>query len=133
MTLQLRAPFDIAPLNVGLTLQREVNARITPLSGSGGAFAVAWQPMAAGPFPAFSGTLFITRSDSEKAESILTLDGHYHPPLGLAGDVFDAFVGRHIAQATSSDLLERISAFIGGGATFAKREPGDVAAPVGNA
>jgi hypothetical protein len=91
---------------------RNVTARFTPLGNDRRAFAVAWQPVAPGPFPAFAGTLFISPVDANERESILTLDGHYHPPLGVAGDVFDAFVGKHIAQASATDLLERISQYV---------------------
>jgi hypothetical protein len=70
--------------------------------------------VAPGPFPAFAGTLFITPSEAADRESIVTLDGHYHPPLGVAGDMFDALVGKHIAQASATDLLERISLYIDG-------------------
>src|SRR5450631_2175559 len=82
MTFTLRAPFDIAALNVGLTLHRDVTARITPLGDDDGAYAVAWQPAVAGPFPAFAGTIFISPSEADESVSILTLDGHYHPPFG---------------------------------------------------
>ncbi len=112
MTFALRAPFDIASLNVGLTLQREVTARFVPLGDANRAYAVAWEPVAAGPFPAFSGTLFIGESDADPSQTVVTLDGHYHPPLGVAGDVFDAFIGKHIAQASAADLLERMSTYI---------------------
>jgi len=112
MTFTLRAPFDISALNVGLTLHRDVTARFAPLGESRNAYAVAWQPVAAGPFPSFAGTIFITKSETDEDESIVTLDGHYHPPLGVAGDVFDAIVGKHIAQASATDLLERISMYI---------------------
>lgn len=109
MTFTLQAPFDIAKLNVGLTLARDVKARFAPLGSPNSAYAIAWQPVAPGPFPAFAGTIFVTPGDNADDESILTLDGHYHPPLGVAGDVFDAIVGKHIAQASAADLLERIS------------------------
>ncbi len=112
MMIALRAPFDIAALNVGLTLQRDVMVRFAPLGEDRRAYAVAWQPVHAGPFPAFAGTLFITTDEASPDESIITLDGHYHPPLGVAGDVFDAIVGRHIAQASATDLLERITLFM---------------------
>jgi hypothetical protein len=112
MTFALRAPFDISALNVGLTLQRDVTARFVPLGDNRSAYAIAWQPVGAGPFPAFAGTIFISASEADEAESILALDGHYHPPLGVAGDVFDAILGKHIAQASASDLLERISMYI---------------------
>lgn len=112
MTFTLRAPFDISGLNVGLTLQRDVTARFAPLGNDRRAYAVAWQPAAAGPFPAFAGTIFITPSETQPDETIVTLDGHYHPPLGVAGDMFDALVGRHIAQASATDLLGRITLYI---------------------
>jgi hypothetical protein len=114
MTFTLRAPFDIAALGVGLTLQRDVVARFAPLGEAASAFSIGWQPVEPGPFPAFAGTLFVTPSESADRESILTLDGHYHPPLGIAGEMFDALLGKHIAQASAADLLERISLYIDG-------------------
>ena len=113
MPLVLRAPFDISALHVGLTLERSVVARFAPLGQSSEAYAVAWQPAAGGPFPAFSGTIYVT-ADESRNESIVTLDGHYHPPLGVAGDVFDVIIGRHIAQASVTDLLQRITQYIDG-------------------
>jgi hypothetical protein len=95
-----------------LTLARDVIARFAPLGSPNSAYSIAWQPVGPGPFPAFAGTIFVTPSDEKETESIVTLDGHYHPPLGVAGDVFDAIVGKHIAQASAADLLERISLFI---------------------
>ena len=117
MTLTLHAPFDIAKLNVGVTLARDVVARFAPLGVEHRAYAIGWQPAEAGPFPAFAGTIFVTASETAPDESIVTLDGHYHPPLGVAGDVFDAILGRHIAQASATDLLERIARYIDTGAT----------------
>jgi hypothetical protein len=114
MTFTLHAPFDIASLNVGLTLHRDVTGRIAPLGDDAHAYAIAWQPVAPGPFPEFAGTIFITTNDADANESIVTLDGHYHPPLGVAGDVFDAVLGKHIAQASAADLLERISLYVDG-------------------
>jgi hypothetical protein len=112
MTFKLQAPFDIGGLNVGLTLHRDVTARIAPLGDDNRAYAIAWQPVEAGPFPAFAGTIFVSASEADEDESIVTLDGHYHPPLGVAGDFFDALVGKHIAQASAADLLERMAMYI---------------------
>ncbi len=112
MSILLRAPFDISALHVGVTLERSVVARFAPLGQDNEAYAVAWQPSVGGPFPAFAGTIYVT-ADESRNESIVTLDGHYHPPLGVAGDVFDFIVGRHIAQASVADLLERITLYIG--------------------
>ena len=36
------------------------------------------------------------------------LEGAYTPPGGFAGALFDAAIGRRIARATATDLLERI-------------------------
>ncbi len=112
MTFALRAPFDIAALRVGLTLQREVSARFAPLGSDSHAYAVAWEPVMAGPFPSFAGTIYVTTDEFDATKSIVTLDGHYHPPLGAAGDVFDAVLGKHIAQASAADLVQRIAAYI---------------------
>jgi hypothetical protein len=113
MTFTLRAPFDLSALNVGFTLQRDVTARITPLGEARRAYAIAWQPVEPGPFPSLSGTIFIAASEADPKKSIITLDGHYHAPLGVAGEVFDALIGKHIAQASAEDLMERVGAYVG--------------------
>jgi hypothetical protein len=33
--------------------------------------------------------------------------------LGVAGEVFDALVGKHIADASATDLMDRVGAFVG--------------------
>jgi hypothetical protein len=113
MTFTLRAPFDLSALNVGFTLHRDVTARITPLAGGGRGYAITWQPVEPGPFPSLSGTIFIGPSETDVEQSIVTLDGHYHAPLGIAGEVFDALVGKHIAEASAADLMDRVAAFVG--------------------
>jgi hypothetical protein len=112
MTFTLRAPFDLSALNVGFTLHRDVTARITPLAEGDRAYAIGWQPVEPGPFPSLSGTIFIAASETNPEESIVTLDGHYHAPLGIVGEVFDAIVGKHIAQASATDLMERVAAYV---------------------
>jgi hypothetical protein len=42
----------------------------------------------------------------------LVLDGSYEPPLGSAGRIFDAVVGRRIAHATAADLLTHMRDYI---------------------
>lgn len=70
------------------------------------AFEVCWT---AGTrfFPDFRGTLRLRIASIE--ETRLTLEGEYHPPLGPAGAVFDAVLGRRIARATMGDLLRRLA------------------------
>ena len=113
MTFTLRAPFDLTALNVGFTLHRDVTARITPLDQAGRAYAISWQPAEPGPFPSLNGTIFIAASETSEDQSSVTLDGHYHPPFGVAGEMFDALVGKHIADASAADLLDRIAAHVG--------------------
>jgi hypothetical protein len=113
MTFTLRAPFDLSALNVGFTLHRDVTARITPIDGAGRAYAIAWQPVEPGPFPSLTGTIFVAASETNPDQSIVTLDGHYHAPLGIAGEVFDAILGKHIAEASGTDLMERVGAYVG--------------------
>jgi hypothetical protein len=113
MTFTLRAPFDLSALKVGFTLHRDVTARITPLAQGSRAYAITWQPVEPGPFPLLSGTIFIGPSETDSEGSILTLDGHYHAPLGVAGEVFEALVGKHIAEASASDLMDRVAAYVG--------------------
>lgn len=57
-------------------------------------------------FPDFHGTLRL-RIESVQTTR-LTFEGAYRPPLGRFGIVFDALLGRRIARASMSDLLERI-------------------------
>jgi len=58
-------------------------------------------------FPQFHGTL---RLRIETVDSTrLTLEGAYRPPLGLAGRAFDLLIGRRIARATMTDLIDRIA------------------------
>jgi len=42
------------------------------------------------------------------------LDGAYVPPFGPAGQLFDATIGRRIAQATAREFLKDLKASIEG-------------------
>ena len=58
-------------------------------------------------FPQFHGTL---RLRIETVDSTrLTLEGAYRPPFGLPGRAFDMLLGRRIAHATMTDLIDRIA------------------------
>jgi hypothetical protein len=69
------------------------------------AMLVEWQ---AGTrlFPKFHGTLRLRIASVETTR--LVLDGAYHPSLGRFGAVFDRILGRRIAYATMTDLLDRL-------------------------
>ena len=72
-------------------------------------FAVTWEPADGGPYPSFSGRLRVWGEDDPN-ESFIELDGSYQPPLGALGVVFDATVGRSIAERTARDFLRLLSA-----------------------
>jgi len=111
--LNLQANVDVPGVPAPVVLQRAVVATIhknrlpadmTPR------YRVEWAPEKPGPFPLFGGELFV---DGENYESfVLSLSGDYTPPLGLVGKGFDAIVGKRIAEATASNLLERIKSFV---------------------
>jgi len=57
-------------------------------------------------FPDFHGTLRLRIASIET--TLLTFEGAYRPPFGPPGLLFDAVIGRHIAEATMRDLIKRI-------------------------
>ena len=104
--LRLRAPgamqADVAPafavVNDELDLVRSHDA-----------LQVSWTPYAHLPLPAFSGT--VTVRPAPKGATV-RIEGTYDPPLGKAGEVFDAVAGKTIARATIRELLDEIAVFI---------------------
>ena len=72
---------------------------------------VSWKGDDDFPLPAFAGTL-LTWSEGNPKLTFVELDGTYTAPLGDAGAVFDAALGRRIAQRTAKDLLAQIAAAI---------------------
>lgn len=67
---------------------------------------IQWGPHDGGPYPIFEGMLSVEETGPNVCR--IDLDGHYQPPLGLAGAVFDAAVGHHIALVASRQLLNEI-------------------------
>ena len=53
-------------------------------------------------FPQFNGTIDVGADDSA---GVLHLYGSYDPPLGKIGQIFDAAIGRRIAQQCTKELL----------------------------
>ncbi len=74
-------------------------------------YSVGWTPQGGGPFPDFAGELAI-EADDDYNSCFLQLDGSYEPPLGLPGKMFDAMLGKTIAQSTGDHLLQTIRDFI---------------------
>jgi hypothetical protein len=109
-TLALRVPLTIPGLKGGSLVQKDVTAAIKRIHAPSDAFedfSVAWEAVGGGPFPHFTGKLAV-KGDEDYNSFRLVLEGTYDPPLGVAGEAFDALVGHWIAIATARDLLERV-------------------------
>ena len=74
-------------------------------------YEVSWSATGGGPFPVFHGTLTID-NDEDYTSCFLDLKGSYSPPLGAAGELFDAVVGNAVANRVGADLLERIGTYL---------------------
>jgi hypothetical protein len=70
-------------------------------------YAVAWRDAEDGPYPSFDGGLVVA-SDEDYNAFWLVLTGAYAPPGGIGGQLFDAVIGKRIAQTTARRLLEEI-------------------------
>jgi PAS domain S-box-containing protein len=73
------------------------------------AFSFTWRGSGWLPLPVVHG--FITVRPHGALTS-LTLDGQYAPPFGFAGRVFDAVLGRRIAQRSIRRLVDEMAAFV---------------------
>ena len=105
--IALRAPVRLPALQTEIVLQRDVVASIKPLPSNDGTIAamdVEWEPAGGGPFPRFRGKL-TAEGDEDNGDVLLVLNGSYTPPLGIAGQAFDAALGHRIAIATARGLL----------------------------
>lgn len=103
-----------------LMLEREVRATFirlpteeVPTTG----FHVEWEVADGGPYPRFTGWLFLHRGPDDQT-SILELEGTYTPPLGAVGAFFDAAIGKNIAESTAAALLTDIVHAIEGAAAL---------------
>ncbi len=112
--LRLRVPFQGAPSDYGIYFDRDVLVEANRARDEGNlndVLSIKWAPEGTGIFPRFSGTLAVC-GDDNPVRSFIELDGSYAPPLGAAGQVFDAAIGHHIAQATARELLADIKTAI---------------------
>ena len=73
------------------------------------ALAIRWRRRGGVPAPSFSG-LITARPNGPSTE--IRIEGHYTPPLGVLGAIFDAVIGKHIARWTLERFLDQIAAFI---------------------
>ena len=102
--LHLKYPLKLA---AGLVLERDVTVHVNyePQTDLAPAqLAIGWHPDETALFPTFHGSL-IAVERSERACTV-TIEGQYDVPGGIAGVLFDAVVGFHIAHATLDDLLD---------------------------
>jgi hypothetical protein len=58
--------------------------------------------------PDFHG--IVRASIAPRMHTTFTIEGHYLPPFGVLGSLFDAVLGRHLALATLQDLLSDLVA-----------------------
>jgi len=108
--LRLRVPLASLGLPGQFAIDQDVVMTFAPLTDPQGldhGISVGWTPVGNATLPTFRGSLRIT---AEKAKSsVVVLDGQYEPPLGALGKLFDAAVGRRIAEATADELLKTIA------------------------
>lgn len=71
-------------------------------------YAIEWHPSDATILPAFYGVMFACASANGEPP-YLELDGRYEPPLGDAGEAFDATIGHLIAQRTANAFLSDVA------------------------
>ena len=109
--MRLRVPVGPSSEHQGLAIDKGVVATLSRSPQHRALedrIGVTWQPDVEGePFPRFDGALSLEAA-SPKA-SILTLEGRYEPPLGMAGKIFDAAFGHRVAEATARELLKEIA------------------------
>jgi hypothetical protein len=113
MRVRLCLPLEFSP-GAGTAIERPVIATVIALGSAQDplpTYSISWAPETPGPFPNFVGALAIANDESYDAFR-LVLAGHYDPPFGPAGTVFDSAVGRRIAHACTHHFLEEIRDFI---------------------
>ncbi len=117
--MRLRVPMD----GGSISLEREVRveARIGRTEDNlNNVVRIAWQPEGSVIFPNFEGVL-VAWGEDDPQQSFLELRGHYAPPLGAAGQLFDELIGYKIAQATAREFLRDIKRDIESRARFKKQ------------
>lgn len=119
-TLPLRVRLHDVGLPSQLTLERDVRAKLTRLGDDEiqtTGFRIEWAAAGGGPYPRFTGWLFVRRGPDD-ASSVLELEGTYTAPFGPVGALFDAAIGKSVAEATAAALLTDIVSQVEGAATL---------------
>ena len=110
LVVELRAPASALGIPAQLAFEKRVIARLTydrDADELNRIIGLSWEPEGGGPYPSFSGTI-VADAAPEGEGSVVSIVGRYTPPGGLAGSLFDALLGRHVARATIRELLERV-------------------------
>ena len=71
---------------------------------------ISWRVPESDAFPVFQGFFEVQPLSSYDVQ--IALLGYYHAPFGTIGAVFDAILGRRIAEVTVEHLVEEIAAAI---------------------
>ncbi len=119
-TLPLRVRLADLGFPTRLMLEREVRATLVRLPDEeipATGFHIDWEAADGGPYPRFTGWLFLHRGPDEST-SVLELEGTYTAPFGPLGAFFDAALGKSIAESTAAALLSDIVAEIEGALAF---------------
>jgi len=108
--LELRVPVRIPGADAALATEVMVSCapEIDPTHESD-RWHIRWIPRDQRLYPSFEGTLAIKGAEDYET-CRLVIEGSYRPPLGPAGEVIDAVLGRRIAQATVDELLRTVAA-----------------------
>ncbi len=107
--LRLRVPTDGPPH--GFAIDREVRIEVRRPTEAGEGTIIVWKPEGTVALPTFEGTL-VACSNGVPDRSYIELEGSYTPPFGVAGQIFDAAIGKRIAQATAREFLKDLKAAI---------------------
>ena len=110
-TLPLRVRLHDIGLPSQLALEREVRATLARLPDEESpttVYHIEWAAAGGGPYPRFTGWLFLNRAEDDR-NSVLELEGTYTAPFGALGAVFDAAIGKRIAESTAETLLADIA------------------------
>src|SRR5450631_3701236 len=96
------------------SIARRVIATFYPLQSLGdehATYSVSWSARDGRPFPEFAGALAVEKLPRDDHFGLI-LSGHYEPPLGTMGVLFDAIVGHRIAHGLAEHFLRSIAAHL---------------------
>ena len=108
--LRLRVPLDSVGLRGDVAIDRDVVMSFEPIANPQGlehGVSTGWMPVGNSALPVFHGSLRITAATPKS--SVIVLDGEYEPPFGTLGKMFDAAIGKRIAEATGDELLKTLA------------------------